>query len=75
MEIVRSALFNRRLTPRPIGQAELVCTFTSGNSRVCRGTFYLPKGKIVVGGSIEFRSSTSSPCSAAPGSTTTRGAR
>ena len=55
MEIVRYRLFNRRLTSRPIGRAELVCTFTTGTSRVCRGTYFLPKGKLVVGGSVVYR--------------------
>ena len=56
MEIMRFTLFNRRVTSRPIGRAEVVCNFTSPKSRVCRGTYFLPKGKIVVGGSIVFRS-------------------
>jgi hypothetical protein len=55
MEIVRYRLFNRRLTSKPIGRAELVCTFTIGTSRVCRGTYFLPKGKLVVGGSVVYR--------------------
>jgi hypothetical protein len=55
MEIVRYQLFNRRLTSKPIGRAELVCTFTIGTSRVCRGTYFLPKGKLVVGGSVVYR--------------------
>jgi hypothetical protein len=54
-EIVRYQLFNRRLTSKPIGRAELVCTFTIGTSRVCRGTYFLPKGKLVVGGSVVYR--------------------
>jgi hypothetical protein len=56
MEIVRQTLFNRRVTSKPIGRAELVCTFTTRTSRVCRGTYFLPRGKLVVGGSIVFRS-------------------
>ena len=55
MEIVRYQLFNRRLTTKPIGRAELHCTFTTGTSRVCRGTYFLPKGKLVVGGSVVYR--------------------
>ena len=39
-----------------IGRSELVCTFVdSGRSRSCRGTYILPKGKIVVGGSLLYR--------------------
>jgi hypothetical protein len=56
MEIIRSQLFNRRITTRSIGRSELVCTFVdSGRARVCRGTYFLPRGKLVVGGSLRFR--------------------
>ena len=54
-EIVRSRL-RERVTQNTIGRSELVCTFVdSVRSRVCRGTYILPKGKIVVGGSILYR--------------------
>ncbi len=56
MEIVRQRLFNRRVTQRPIGTADLVCTFVDTRRlRVCRGTYILPKGKLVVGGSLSYR--------------------
>jgi hypothetical protein len=56
IEIVRARLFNRRITTRSIGRSELVCTFVdSGRSRLCRGTYFLPRGKLVVGGSLRFR--------------------
>jgi hypothetical protein len=54
-EIIGYRLFNRRVTSRAIGHADLICTFTNGRSRVCRGTYFLPKGRLVVGGSITFR--------------------
>jgi hypothetical protein len=54
MQILRHVLYNRRLTTRSIGHAELLCTFVVGNSRSCRGTYFLPKGKLVVGGSMIF---------------------
>ena len=55
-EVVRQLLFNLRVTSKPIGHSELVCTFAdSKRLRVCRGTYVLPKGKIVVGGSIDYR--------------------
>jgi hypothetical protein len=55
MEIVRTRL-RERVTLNTIGRAELECTFVdSVRSRVCRGTYILPKGKIVVGGSILYR--------------------
>lgn len=55
MEIVRTRLLQRG-TGDTIGRGELVCTFAdSFRSRICRGTYILPKGKIVVGGSILYR--------------------
>jgi hypothetical protein len=55
-----SEIFRLRLLERGtnaiIGRAELLCTFVdSVRSRVCRGTYFLPKGKLVVGGSILYR--------------------
>lgn len=55
LEIIGYRLYNRRLTSKAIGHADLICTFTNGRSRVCRGTYFLPKGRLVVGGSITFR--------------------
>jgi hypothetical protein len=55
VEIVRSLLYNKGVTPRAIGHGEIVCTFTGRRSRVCNGTFFLPKGKIVVSGAMVFR--------------------
>jgi hypothetical protein len=55
-EIIRQQLFNLRLTSKAIGHSELVCTFVdSKRMRVCRGTYVLPKGKVVVGGSLAYR--------------------
>ena len=54
-EIIRARLLERG-TGTTIGRSELVCTFVdSGRSRSCRGTYILPKGKIVVGGSLLYR--------------------
>jgi hypothetical protein len=55
MDILREQLYNTRITPKAIGHAELVCTFTVKTSRYCEGTFFLPKGKIVVAGPIYYR--------------------
>jgi hypothetical protein len=53
MEIIRQRLYNTRVTTRSIGRSELICTFVDRRrSRVCRGTYFLPKGRIVVGGSL-----------------------
>ena len=39
-----------------IGRAELVCTFVdSRRLRSCRGTYIMPKGRLVVGGELQFR--------------------
>jgi hypothetical protein len=54
-EIVRTQLFNFRITRNPIGRSELVCTFTFGNARACRATFFLPQGKLMVAGGIPNR--------------------
>jgi hypothetical protein len=44
------------VTSRAIGRVELVCTFVdSRRARVCRGTYFLPRGKLVVGGSLSYR--------------------
>ncbi len=56
MEMIRQRLYNKKITKKPIGRAELVCTFTFGENRSCRATYTLPQGKIVVGGSITNRS-------------------
>jgi hypothetical protein len=54
-ELIRVRLLQRG-TLKTIGRGEIACTFVDGNrSRVCRGTYFLPKGKIVVGGSIMYR--------------------
>jgi hypothetical protein len=55
VEIVRARL-RERGTGKTIGRSELECTFVdSVRSRVCRGTYILPRGRIVVGGSILYR--------------------
>lgn len=55
LEITRRLLFNTRITPKPLGTAEIVCTFTGGAARSCTGIYVLPAGKIVVSGPIQFR--------------------
>jgi hypothetical protein len=54
-EVVSVRLLQRG-TRDVIGHGELVCTFVDNvRSRVCRGTYVLPKGELVVGGSILYR--------------------
>ena len=55
MEISTQLLFNRRITPKPIGHAQFLCTYMTGIFRSCRGTIFLPRGKLVVGGSLRYR--------------------
>lgn len=55
MQIYTGRLFNRRITGRAIGRSELVCTTTFSGMRSCRGTYSLPRGKLVVGGELRFR--------------------
>ena len=56
IEIVRQNLFNKRISARPLGHADYVCTFVSAGTRSCTATFFLPKGRLVAGGSIRFPS-------------------
>jgi hypothetical protein len=55
IEVTRALLYNTNITPRPIGHSELLCTFTGTNSRICSGVYFLPKGKIMTGGSLLYR--------------------
>jgi hypothetical protein len=55
VEVLRQQLYNRRISPRPIGSAYLVCTFLDRRARQCNGTYVLPKGKIVVAGALDSR--------------------
>jgi hypothetical protein len=54
VEIVRQNLFNKRIKSSPIGHADFVCTFVTSGTRSCSGTIFLPRGRLVVGGSIRF---------------------
>ncbi len=55
VEVSRSLLYNKGLTPRAIGHGEVVCIFTGRRSRVCNGTYFLPRGKVMVTGALVFR--------------------
>jgi hypothetical protein len=54
-EIVRQNLFNRRIRATPIGSAEFVCTFTTSRTRACTVTIFLPRGRLIAGGSIRYQ--------------------
>ena len=56
--VVSALLFNRRITTRPLGHEELLCTYLGrggvlgGGSRSCTMTFFLPEGRLVVAGAV-----------------------
>jgi hypothetical protein len=50
LEIIRQSLYNRRVSSKPIGHADIVCTFITSTSRTCTGTYALPKGDLVTSG-------------------------
>lgn len=55
VEVTNALVFNRRITQRALGHIEIVCTYTIGINRHCRGTLFMPRGKIVVGGTMRYR--------------------
>src|SRR5919109_710873 len=54
VEIIRHNLFNKRIKQTPIGHSDYVCTFITAGTRNCTATFFLPKGRLVAGGSIRY---------------------
>ena len=54
-EITYVKLFNRRITRKPIGSGESVCTFTVGHTRMCTLTVSLPRGELVATGRVRYR--------------------
>jgi hypothetical protein len=50
-DILRDLLYGHH---QLIGHAELVCTATGSRSSNCGGTFFLPRGKIIVAGPKSF---------------------
>jgi hypothetical protein len=55
IEIVKQRLYNVRISSRPIGRADVVCTYLDERERTCTGTYILPKGTLVVAGAIQSR--------------------
>jgi hypothetical protein len=55
LEIVRQQLYNPSLSRKPIGRSTLACTYLGRRERSCSGTYFLPKGELVVAGAIESR--------------------
>jgi hypothetical protein len=52
--VIRQLLYNKGLRRTPIGHSDMVCTFTGNRSRQCNGTYSLPRGKIIVSGSVRY---------------------
>jgi hypothetical protein len=52
---VRQQLYNKRIRATAIGHSELACTLMPWGSRSCTGTYFLPRGKIMVGGVFRYR--------------------
>ncbi|HEX4518428.1 MAG TPA: hypothetical protein VH063_02490 [Gaiellaceae bacterium] len=55
LDFYRQLLFNKGITASPIGHSDLTCLNTGTGSSNCSGTYFLPKGKIMVGGVIASR--------------------
>jgi hypothetical protein len=55
MQITAAQVYNVRVTPRPIGSYEVVCTTVRGISRSCQGTLVLPRGSVAVAGTMRHR--------------------
>lgn len=55
LDFYRQQLFNKGITPISIGHSDFTCVNTGTGSQSCNGTYFLPKGKIMVGGVIASR--------------------
>ena len=55
VDFYRQLLYNKGITPKPIGHSDLMCTNTGTSSENCSGTYFLPRGKIMVAGVIGSR--------------------
>ena len=53
--LIRELLYNKGIRRAPIGHSEMVCTYTGRRWQQCSGTYFLPRGKIVVAGSLRYR--------------------
>jgi len=55
LDFYRELIYNKKITPNPIGHSDMTCTSTGTGSMNCNGTYLMPKGKLVVGGVIASR--------------------
>jgi hypothetical protein len=52
LDTYNELLYNKRITPRSIGRADMLCTAVSATAQSCTATYFLPRGEIVVQGVI-----------------------
>jgi hypothetical protein len=55
VDIYRSRLYNRRITAKALGRADMVCTTISGTAQQCDATYFLPRGQLITSGVIQSR--------------------
>jgi hypothetical protein len=55
IDFYRQSLFNKGIRATPIGHTDITCLDTGTGSMNCNGTYFLPKGKIMVEGVIGSR--------------------
>jgi hypothetical protein len=55
VELVKQRLYNPSISSKPIGRSTLMCTYFDPRDRTCMGTYFLPKGSLVVAGTIQSR--------------------
>ena len=55
LDFYRQQVYNRGISSQPIGHSDLTCINTGTGSENCTGTYFLPRGKIMVGGVIASR--------------------
>jgi hypothetical protein len=55
VELVKQRLYNPSISSKPIGRSTLMCTYFDPHDRTCVGTYFLPKGSLVVTGTIQSR--------------------
>jgi hypothetical protein len=55
VELVKQTLYNPSVSERPIGRATMTCMYFDKRERNCNGTYFLPRGSLVVAGAIQSR--------------------
>jgi hypothetical protein len=55
IDFYRQSLFNKGIRDTPIGHTDITCINTGTGSMNCNGTYFLPKGKIMVQGVVGSR--------------------